>query len=101
MLSGLPLMRQASFFECLFSHFSPSFDNGLVTAEVNVGGCETVPDGVILRRSDQLFCHGYLEVAPQALSLAETHLAGLRLASISHLANTIGSGVESVPLELR
>ena len=37
MLSGLALMRQESFFECMFFDLPPSFDNGSVAAEVNVG----------------------------------------------------------------
>ena len=37
MLSGLPLVRQTSFFECLFFDLSPFFDDGPVPAEVNVG----------------------------------------------------------------
>lgn len=37
MLSGLALMRQASFFERMFFYFPPSLDDGVVTAEVNVG----------------------------------------------------------------
>ena len=37
MLRGLALMRQASFFECMFFDLSPSLDDGPVTAEMNVG----------------------------------------------------------------
>ena len=37
MLSGLAPMRQASFFECVFSELSPCLDDGPVTAEVDVG----------------------------------------------------------------
>jgi hypothetical protein len=36
MLSGLVLMRQAPFFECMFFDPPPSFDNGPVTAEADV-----------------------------------------------------------------
>ena len=39
MLGGLALVRQASFFECLFFDLSPSFEDGPVPAEVNVGRC--------------------------------------------------------------
>ena len=47
MLSGLALVRQASFFECLFFYLSPSFDDGPVPAEVNVGRCQVAKAFVI------------------------------------------------------
>ena len=47
MLSGLALVRQASFIECLFFDLSPSFDDGPVPAEVNVGRCQVAKAFVI------------------------------------------------------
>ena len=40
-------MRQTSFFECLFFDLSPFLDDGLVTAEVDVGGRQVAEAFVI------------------------------------------------------
>ena len=40
MLSGLPLVLQAAFLDGQFFDFSSSLDNGLIPAEVDVGGGE-------------------------------------------------------------
>ena len=47
MLSGLALVRQASFFACLFFDLSPSLDDGPVAAAVNVGRCQVAKTFVI------------------------------------------------------
>ena len=73
MLSGLPLVIQAAFLDGQFFDFSPSLDNGLIPAEVDVGGGE-VGDAFVVavvvvaldERAD-----GGLEVARQIVVLQQ------------------------------
>ena len=73
MLSGLPAVIQAALLDAQLFDFSPSLDNGLIPAEVDVGGGEVGDPfvvAVVVVALDEC-ADGGLEVARQMVVLQQ------------------------------